>query len=50
MKSWAKIDGPVADYLDANWLREPPISAVPPSGTSTVVPMPKLRNVGNWTT
>lgn len=25
MKSWPKIDGPVADYVDANWLREPPL-------------------------
>jgi O-methyltransferase len=25
MKSWAKIDGAVADYVDANWLREPPL-------------------------
>ena len=23
MKSWPKIEGPVADYVDANWLREP---------------------------
>ncbi len=22
MKSWAKIDGALADYVDDNWLRE----------------------------
>jgi predicted O-methyltransferase YrrM len=22
MKNWARIDGPLADYVDANWLRE----------------------------
>jgi len=25
MKSWAKIDGALADYVDANWLRESPV-------------------------
>lgn len=25
MKSWPKIDGAFADYVDANWLREPPL-------------------------
>lgn len=25
MKSWPKIEGAVADYVDANWLREPPL-------------------------
>lgn len=25
MKSWAKIDGALADYVDGNWLREPPL-------------------------
>jgi len=25
MKSWAKIDGALVDYVDANWLREPPL-------------------------
>jgi len=25
MKSWAKIDGALADYVDANWLRESPL-------------------------
>ena len=25
MKSWPKIDGALSDYVDANWLREPPL-------------------------
>ena len=25
MKNWAKIDGALADYVDANWLRESPV-------------------------
>lgn len=25
MKSWPKIDGAFAEYVDANWLREPPL-------------------------
>ena len=25
MKSWPKIDGAIGDYVDANWLREPPL-------------------------
>jgi O-methyltransferase len=25
MKSWAKIEGALADYVDTNWLREPPL-------------------------
>ena len=25
MKSWPKIDGALADYVDANWLRESPV-------------------------
>lgn len=25
MKSWPKIDGAVVDYVDDNWLREPPL-------------------------
>lgn len=25
MKSWTKIDGALADYVDGNWLREPPL-------------------------
>lgn len=25
MKSWPKIDGAMTDYVDANWLREPPL-------------------------
>src|ERR1700730_18907757 len=25
MKSWPKIDGALADYVDANWLRESPL-------------------------
>lgn len=25
MKSWPKIDGAFSDYVDANWLREPPL-------------------------
>ena len=25
MKSWLKIDGALADYVDANWLRESPV-------------------------
>lgn len=25
MKSWPKIEGTVADYVDGNWLREPPL-------------------------
>ncbi len=25
MKSWPKIDAPLADYVDANWLRESPV-------------------------
>ena len=25
MKSWPKIDGAIVDYVDANWLREPPL-------------------------
>lgn len=25
MKSWPKIEGAFADYVDANWLREPPL-------------------------
>src|SRR5437762_6096973 len=25
MKSWARIDGALADYVDANWLRESPV-------------------------
>lgn len=25
MKSWPKIDGALADHVDANWLREPPL-------------------------
>jgi len=26
MKSWPRIDGALADYVDANWLRETPVS------------------------
>src|SRR5258708_10568553 len=25
MKSWPRIDGALADYVDANWLRESPV-------------------------
>ena len=25
MKSWPKVDGALADYVDANWLRESPL-------------------------
>ena len=25
MKSWPKLDGALADYVDANWLRESPL-------------------------
>ena len=25
MKSWPKFDGALSDYVDANWLREPPL-------------------------
>ena len=25
MKSWPKIDGAISDYIDVNWLREPPL-------------------------
>jgi len=25
MKNWANIDGPLTDYVDANWLRESPL-------------------------
>lgn len=25
MKSWPKIDGAIVDYVDVNWLREPPL-------------------------
>ncbi len=25
MKSWPRIDGALSDYVDTNWLREPPL-------------------------
>ena len=25
MKSWPKLDGALADYVDANWLRDSPL-------------------------
>jgi O-methyltransferase len=43
MKSWAKIDGPVADYVDANWLREPPIRRRLREETASKTPLPTMQ-------
>ncbi len=43
MKSWAKIDGPVADYVDANWLREPPLRRRLREETASKTPRPTMQ-------
>lgn len=36
MKSWPRIDGTLSDYVDANWLREPPLRRLLREETATL--------------
>ena len=43
MKSWPKIDGALADYVDANWLRESPVKRRLREETRTKTQRPTMQ-------
>ncbi len=43
MKSWAKIEGALADYVDTNWLRENPLKRRLRDETMAKTPIPAMQ-------
>ena len=43
MKSWTRIEGALADYVDANWLRESPLKRRLREETRTKTPIPAMQ-------